>query len=367
MDCQHQRGRHQLGRQLCPLLVACAFGITVFGARLTLAKSPTCQGCHAEEPADAIRFLDGELWSVHVNPQTVLDSVHGAEVSCQDCHRDQKKHPHDPANYLNARDFRVAMSKTCNRCHYAHFTRLEESVHQKQLAKGDVDAPTCVDCHGAHDIQKPGSLRAGVSERCGSCHEDVVKKYAASVHGAALAKGDSDVPVCTDCHGAHKIEDPEAQKFHAGSYLICARCHADAEKMKRHNLNPDVLSTFLDDFHGSSNRLYTEVGYVPEAPVATCGDCHGVHDIQPFSHEGAASDVRGRVSETCRKCHADAPDDFADAWLAHKAPSMSSSPLVWGLTWTYRILIPTILLGLIMHILLHLWQVGTHAPKRKHT
>ncbi len=32
------------------------------------------------------------------------------------------------------------------------------------------------------------------------------------------------------------------------------------------------------------------------------------------------------------------------------------APLVWGVKWLYRIMIPLIMLGLILHILLHLWR-----------
>ncbi len=39
---------------------------------------------------------------------------------------------------------------------------------------------------------------------------------------------------------------------------------------------------------------------------------------------------------------------------------MKSAPLVWGIQWTYRLLIPVIMLGLVLHIVMDLVQVRTH-------
>jgi hypothetical protein len=48
-------------------------------------------------------------------------------------------------------------------------------------------------------------FRTSVPDTCGMCHGDVVEQYRASVHGQALGRGISEAPLCTDCHGEHKI------------------------------------------------------------------------------------------------------------------------------------------------------------------
>jgi hypothetical protein len=94
--------------------------------------------------------------------------------------------------------------------------------------------------------------------------------------------------------------------------------------------------------------------------MATCTDCHGVHDIASVKTTSDRAAIRGRLVNVCQSCHEGATPAFADAWLPHYTPTLSSAPLVWGIRWAYRILIPFIVLGLVMHILLHLYRVRAH-------
>jgi hypothetical protein len=323
----------------------------------------TCEGCHARDRSARFKLPDGTERSAWVDLRQISHSVHGTELACVDCHRSYTGYPHAAVRAAGAREYRREQVSACSRCHYAHFTRVLDGIHYQKLEQGNLDAPTCVDCHGSHAIAKPGEPRIGISQKCASCHQKVAEVYERSVHGAALARGDKNVPTCTDCHGAHDIVDPRTRDFHAGSYLVCARCHGDAERMRPYQLSSDVLTTYLDDFHGSSNVLYTSIGYAPARPVASCSDCHGIHDIASFDRSGGDGAVRGRVITMCRNCHRDAPEAFASAWLSHSAPTFARTPLVWAVTWTYRVLIPFILLGLVMHILLDLWRIR---PRRRH-
>jgi hypothetical protein len=141
---------------------------------------------------------------------------------------------------------------------------------------------------------------------------------------------------------------------------MCARCHDDGAMMARHGLGAAIVSAYLDDFHGASNKLYAALGEQPARPTAACYDCHGAHDVNPFDAADAAARQR-EIADACRGCHEGVPDSFAGAWLSHQPPSVGSAPAVWAVTWGYRMLIPMILLGLVLHILLHLWKVRTHA------
>jgi hypothetical protein len=320
----------------------------------------TCEGCHALDRAAKLALPDGTVLSVWVDVTALGHSVHGHDLRCIDCHRSHRGYPHAPVRAQTAAEYRRTQSNTCSPCHYAHFTRVLDGIHYKELAAGKVEAPTCIDCHGGHEVAPASKPRLGISQKCARCHEDEAAVYRGSVHGKALARGDDNVPVCTDCHGAHDIVDPRTRDFHASSYLICARCHGDADLMKKYDLSSDVLTTYVDDFHGSSNVLYTKIGYLPDRPMATCTDCHGTHDIARFDRSGGDDAVRTRVVAMCRNCHRDAPEDFARAWLSHSSPTLARTPLVWSVTWAYRILIPFIMLGLIMHILLDLWRIRPH-------
>jgi hypothetical protein len=158
----------------------------------------------------------------------------------------------------------------------------------------------------------------------------------------------------------HAIQDTSGPAFHAQEYGICARCHGDAERMARYGLSTNVLTSYLDDFHGRSNQLYTAGGGSPSQPIATCTDCHGVHDIQPFDGTGDTAAVRARVVTLCRRCHETVPDAFADAWLSHYEPTPDKAPLVWAVKLGYSVLIPLIMAGLLLHIFLNLVMLRGH-------
>lgn len=326
------------------------------------AQDEECLDCHSElDPDDGLTFADGSQLSATIDAEHFAGSVHRTHLSCVDCHQGISEYPHPEMDYASARAYQVAQAKTCNRCHYAYYTRVLDGIHYAQLAKGNTRAPTCVDCHGAHATQNPGTSRPGISKKCATCHAEISATYEASVHGRALVDNNNqDVPSCTDCHGAHAIRDPRRPDVHAATHTICAKCHDNKTLMAKYDLSSNVLTSYLDDFHGASNLLYAEGVGEPRRPMATCTSCHGVHNIQPFNKEGSRDAVRARVATLCRNCHEAVPDAFADAWLSHYDPTPETAPLVWLVLWAYRILIPMIVAGLVLHILLHLYKVRRH-------
>jgi formate dehydrogenase maturation protein FdhE len=46
----------------------------------------------------------------------------------------------------------IASKVDCTNCHAQQGTDYRSSTHGQIAAKGSHDAPTCKDCHGAHDI-----------------------------------------------------------------------------------------------------------------------------------------------------------------------------------------------------------------------
>lgn len=350
----------------------------VFAAALTLAASAwmlepasavaksgaeitqECLDCHDGEES-VVKFADDATLAVAIDTAQWKKSVHGAELKCTDCHSAISDHPHPEVKAKSLRAYQVELAGSCKQCHYAYHTKVLDSIHYKELEAGNLAAPTCTDCHGIHG-QTDKADRLSVADRCARCHGKIARQFKASVHGQALGgKFGADVPTCTDCHGAHQIRDPRLKDAHASAYQTCGKCHAEEDKMKRHDLSPQVVTTYLDDFHGRSNQMYAKGAGRPGKPIAGCSDCHGVHDIQSFrGNASATADVRGKVIVACRKCHEDAPVEFADAWLSHYPPTLKSAPLVWGVQWAYRILIPLIMAGLVLHILLHLYRARVH-------
>ena len=240
------------------LLLSAASEVEAAKSETKKEKSEACLECH-EEADDVVTFADGSKLKTAVDPKKWSKSVHAKKLSCNDCHRDITDHPHPKIRERTKRGYQLQRAKTCRRCHYAYYTRVLDSIHYKRLKAGKTDAPSCVDCHGAHETPTPKARRLTINRRCGNCHGKILKTYAKSVHGVAFTgKNTRDVPVCTDCHGAHAIRDPRRTQARVNVHLVCARCHSDAARMKKYDLNPNVTATYLDDFHGKSNSLYAK-------------------------------------------------------------------------------------------------------------
>jgi hypothetical protein len=203
-------------------------------------------------------------------------------------------------------------------CHGAERVEHEASIHAEALA--------CVDCHGgdptaqrdkekSHDAAKGfvgRPARAHVPELCGTCHSDPLRmhayglptdplaQYRTSNHGKALfGKGDTQVAVCTDCHGVHGIlpaEDPRAPTARANQPATCGRCHADAQRMAPYGLPSDGVARFVGSVHGRALLVERSRG----APA--CADCHG-------SHGAAPPGVRD-VVQVCGQCHAHTAEQY---------------------------------------------------------
>jgi hypothetical protein len=89
--------------------------------------------------------------------------------------------------------------------------------------------------------------------------------------------------------------------------------------------------------------------------IATCVDCHGIHDIK--STRGSnRKEIKQRVLARCQKCHPKANIAFPDAWVSHWVPSLERAPVVYFINLFYKILIPMMILGLALQVLLHLWR-----------
>ncbi len=318
-----------------------------------------CLTCHSA-PDQKLTLRSGEELDLYVAPGPLGNSVHSQLMSCEDCHLRYTGYPHPPLQASNRREYTLTHYEGCKRCHYANYTRTLDSIHFSVLAAGDASAPTCVDCHSAHYVSPPDQPRARISQTCSECHEAVYDVYRASVHGQALVNdANTDVPVCTDCHGSHRIQDPRLTSFKVATPELCGRCHGDAVLMKKYGLSPAVLRTYLQDFHGTTVRLYGDSPDTPKTVTAVCTDCHGVHDITATQAPGSRV-MKTNLAQVCRQCHADASPTFPDAWLSHYDPSPTRAPLVFAVRFFYRILIPFIIGGLVIHILIDLWRWVTN-------
>lgn len=125
--------------------------------------------------------------------------------------------------------------------------------------------------------------------------------------------------------------------------------------MAKYGLSTNVVSTYLQDFHGTTVSLVRMDGGDAVTVEAVCTDCHGIHDIIAVS-DPSSPVLKANLVETCRKCHPGANENFPSAWLSHYEPSLQHAPLVFTVKWFYLILIPVMVVGLLIHVVLTLWR-----------
>lgn len=347
----------QVCRRLCALLAAGA--ILLLASSRAFAQQPSaddCLVCHAD-PIE-ITFANKTTRSLHLTAGALDKSVH-AGVACVDCHPATREVPHPERTFASTRVFTVAASEQCRQCHFNEYQESLESVHAAAVARGDVTAPVCVDCHGGHNVQRATTPRTRVAETCGKCHAGPAATYARSVHGQDVARDVADVPTCTDCHEAHRVAGPEQPGWRASTPEICGGCHGDPARMAKYGLSTSVLKTYLADFHGKTAALRAGERRHEETIVAVCSDCHGTHDVTRVDSPSSPA-MKANLAATCRRCHADANVRFPDAWLSHYEPSWSGTPVLMGVKTGYAILIPFMIGGMLLQMLMHLWRMAVN-------
>jgi predicted CXXCH cytochrome family protein len=316
----------------------------------------TCLECHGE-PSIIMPLLNGELISLYIDPEVYAASVHGeSEYACVQCHTGLGDYPHPTFRAEDRRDVSLRLYAACQRCHSGEYQRTLDSAHEQARDRGILDAAICTDCHGAHDTRRltdaaTGELlpasRTWIPLTCARCHNTIFEKYLTSVHGSALVEeGNTDVPTCIDCHGVHDIEDPRTSSFRLRSPQLCAGCHTDQALMAEYGISTQVLDTYVADFHGTTITLFEKLSPDAEANKPVCFDCHGVHDIKRTDDPEKGIQVRENLLIRCQICHPDATSNFPDAWLSHYIPSAEQHPMVFAIDTFYKFFIPAVLGGM---------------------
>lgn len=138
------------------------------------------------------------------------------------------------------------------------------------------------------------------------CHTREVEEFKASVHGQALARGVTQAPLCTDCHGEHSIQKhtSAASPVHPSNIReTCGSCHDDVRLNRKFNLPSDRMVSFDASFHGLAAKAGSQT-------VANCASCHGVHNILKSTDPKATTHAKN-LAATCGSCHPGAGQRFA--------------------------------------------------------
>jgi len=333
-----------------------------------------CSSCHGV-PGQTFPLEDGTLLDLYVDPLEHASSIHGSQgYACVQCHADVGEYPHPPFSAVDRRDVTLQLNVVCQRCHATQYELAMDSVHATALANGNRAAAVCSDCHTAHSVQDWVNNETGetlpearilIPQTCAQCHNDIYQTYLTSVHGSALAEGNPDVPTCIDCHGVHNIEDPTTAAFRLSSPQMCAECHTDPAVMGKYGISTDVLDTYVADFHGTTVTIFQHQNPEAETNKPVCYDCHGVHDIKRADDPDKGLLVKENLLATCQKCHPDAQENFPTSWLSHYIPSPENYPLVYYVDLFYKIFIPTVLGGMGLLVVMDVSRAMINKSRRR--
>ena len=324
-----------------------------------------CLACHQEDGLDF--KLGKDMIPATINPTQFGNSVHSDEgIMCVDCHTDINDYPHPKVKSKNARAFSFTLFVVCKQCHEDQFLKVQDSVHQRAIDGGNTNAAICTDCHNPHTQGRltgktSGELtpaaRVHIPLTCSKCHSVIYDAYKTSVHGNALTQEkNTDVPTCIDCHGVHNIQKPTTVSFRNSTPFLCAKCHTDPAIMDKYGITTNVLNSYVADFHGTTVKLFEEEfpGQPTNKPV--CTDCHGVHNISKVDNPKTGIALRENLLVKCQRCHPDATIDFPSAWMSHYEPSPEHYPIVYAVNLFYKFFIPAVLGGMIFFVLTDIFR-----------
>ena len=120
---------------------------------------------------------------------------------------------------------------------------------------------------------------------------------------------------CADCHGGDPNSDDQNISMSAARGFkvrvtrdavseYCARCHADAALIHKHNPGQrvDQLSLYQTSVHAAKPAGSDTV-------AANCIDCHSVHNIRAVDDPQSPVSAQ-RLTKTCGKCHSETLEQF---------------------------------------------------------
>jgi cytochrome b subunit of formate dehydrogenase/bacterioferritin-associated ferredoxin len=209
-------------------------------AKVEGKAKPDCAGCHQQLQAEGkaagkpgmekvLTNVEEHKKSIHARPNA--DDKTRQNASCNDCH---SAHTFKSVPAKGTPEFaahRMGLAAQCGSCHDEQLEAYQASVHHKKNEeKKEGKAATCVDCHTAHTVTNTSgdAFKRDISTNCGNCHEERLKTFRDTFHGAVVTLGYTTPAKCYNCHGSHEIlsnENPDS-KVHPDNVLkTCRSCH----------------------------------------------------------------------------------------------------------------------------------------------
>ena len=312
-----------------------------------------CGNCHAETAQKYFESDHGKAYN-QKNPEAPY---------CTYCHG-----THFILSKSNdkAKIYRTNIPALCGDCH-AKLSQKSDSLSQSQgsvlmdysrsvhgiglVKMGLLPSAVCIDCHGSHYILSSENSQStiyykNIPATCGTCHKGIYEKYISSIHSFTQTNTNKPLPVCDNCHSAHRIQFVQLDPFMKEVTQICGSCH---EKL---------ASSYFQTIHGKAYLL----GYLN---AAKCSDCHGAHHILSVNNPESRVGILHIVS-TCRQCHADANRRFT-GYLTHATHhDRAKYPVMFFAYWGMHILLIGVFLFFGVHAILWLPRsLKRHREKEK--
>ena len=225
-------------------LLGALFAVWCAGIGPASASNTTAASPHAVFPASAPAIPKSECLACHarglggapkIDPAVLAHSVH-ASLSCVSCHASIKSIPHAA----------VVTPVKCASCHRRQGRELSRGSHAEVATLTSAQsppgshgppqahrAPTCITCHGTHDVQPVMStaFRRTLSRGCARCHAGPFDSYMSTPHGQAAMLGLAGAPTCATCHDPHLAlapTNPLSRVSPARRTDTCRGCHTGA-------------------------------------------------------------------------------------------------------------------------------------------
>lgn len=290
-------------------------------------KAPTCSDCHGEHDIKST-LLSNEFSKINIADK------------CLSCHKDGKL---SHKNYKGEEEL---------------VTDYKNSAHYKALERGNIDAATCSDCHGAHEMDKFDDTLSrinikNIAQTCGqsNCHVREVNEYKGSIHDSGIQNNNPDAPTCNTCHGNHvilKFNDKENRLSSAkGIVQTCSDCHDSKQLTDKNSMNIKQVETYNESLHG----IYVRFG---NKNAATCASCHTNHNIR--SQDDPRSTVNNEnITVTCGQsgCHTNVTANFVSGKI-HIDTNSKESGIIYYISAFFKYFTFLILISLFIYIVLDL-------------
>ncbi len=262
-----------------------------------------CGNCHAEVTEKYLTSSHGQAYNNDNKMAPYCNYCHGT---------------HNVLSHLNqeAKTYRTHIPQLCGDCHAklttspnpqmrAHANVLfdySRSIHGIGLTKlGLLPSAVCTDCHNTHYILGSNDPHSSVYFKnvpatCATCHLGIYDKFIKSIHSFTVTHTNKKLPVCDNCHSAHRIQNVALDPFMQEVTQECGSCHEQ------------LADSYLKTIHGEAYSL-------GNLKAAKCSDCHGAHLILAVNNPRSSVGIDNIVN-TCRKCHPDADRRFT-GYLTH--------------------------------------------------